>query len=280
MWYQPPANVAAPSCLTMHIHTVSSHPTVESDGPAVVFVHGAWHGEWCWREHFLPYFAEHGHTAYAVDLRGHGRSDGVARLRRHRIADYVADLGNVLSGLGGNLVLVGHSMGGVVVQKYLETGVAAGAVLLATLPPVGGLPVAARLARRYPLAMLKVLATRSLLPLVATPARTRELFFSEGISDARLHEHHSRLQDESFRAFFDLIAFERTRAERIRVPVLVLGAERDSIITPAQVAATAAAYRTEPRLFPTAHDMMLDDGWMGVADHIIRWLADIRVSRA
>jgi pimeloyl-ACP methyl ester carboxylesterase len=263
----------------MHIHTVSSHPTVESDGPAVVFVHGAWHGEWCWREHFLPHFAEHGHPAYAVDLRGHGRSDGTSRLRHHRIADYAADLRSVLSGLGSNLVLVGHSMGGVVVQKYLETETATGAVLMATLPPIGGLPAAARLARRYPMAMLKVLATRSLRPLVATPDRTRELFFSEGIAAARLLEHHSRLQDESFRAFLDMIAFDRPRPERVRVPVLVLGAHRDSIITPAEVAATAAAYRTTPILLPTAHDMMLDDGWIDVADHIIRWLADIRISR-
>lgn len=260
----------------MRIHMASSHPTAASDRLAVVFVHGAWHGEWCWREHFLPYFAERGHPAYALDLRGHGRSDGAAGLRHHRIADYVLDLEGILGGLGGDVVLVGHSMGGVVVQRYLETGSAAGAVLLATLPPVGGLPVAARLARRYPLAMLKALATRSLRPLVATPDRTREMFFGDAITDARLLAYHRRLQDESFRAFLDLVAFVRTRPQRIRVPVLVLGARQDSIITPEEVAATAAAYRTTPALFPTAHDMMLDDGWIEVAEHIVRWLADIR----
>jgi alpha-beta hydrolase superfamily lysophospholipase len=166
-------------------------------------------------------------------------------------------------------------MGGVVVQKYLETEAAAGAVLLATLPPVGGLLVAARLARRYPMAMLKVLATRSLRPLVATPERTREMFFSQDVATTRLIEHHARLQDESFRAFLELIAIIRPRPEQVPVPVLVLGAHRDSIITPAEVAATAAAYRTTPTLFPTAHDMMLDDGWQEVADHILQWLADI-----
>jgi pimeloyl-ACP methyl ester carboxylesterase len=263
----------------MHIHTVSNRPSVASGQTAVVFVHGAWHGEWCWSEHVLPYFAQHGYPAHAVDLRGHGRSGGAANLHQHRIADYVADLKSVVDGLDRVAVLVGHSMGGVVVQKYLETGTAAGAVLLATLPPVGGLPAALRLARRYPLPMLKVLATRSLLPLIATPERTRELFFSENITDARLHEHHSRLQDESFRAFLDLIAFDRTHPEHVRVPVLVLGATRDSIITPAEVAATARAYRTTPTLFPTAHDMMLDDGWPEVADHIRQWIAKIRISR-
>jgi pimeloyl-ACP methyl ester carboxylesterase len=105
------------------------------------------------------------------------------------------------------------------------------------------------------------------------------MFFSDGITDAGLLTHHRRLQDESFRAFLDLVAFVRTHPQRVRVPVLVLGARRDSIITPAEVAATAAAYRTTPTLFPTAHDMMLDDGWIEVAEHIIGWLADIRISR-
>ena len=105
----------------MRIHKVSSHPSVASSGTAVVFVHGAWHGEWCWSEQFLPYFAEHGYPAHAFDLRGHGQSDGATTLRRNRIADYVADLKSVVDGLGGSPVLIGHSMGGVVVQKYLET---------------------------------------------------------------------------------------------------------------------------------------------------------------
>jgi pimeloyl-ACP methyl ester carboxylesterase len=259
----------------MRIHKVSSRPPVASSETAVVFVHGAWHGGWCWSEQFLPYFAEHGHPAHAFDLRGHGQSDGATTLRRNRIADYVADLKSVVDGLGGSPVLIGHSMGGVVVQKYLETEAAAGAVLLATLPPAGGLLVAARLARRYPMAMLKVLATRSLCPLVATPERAREMFFSKEIGTTRLIEHHARLQDESFRVFLELIALIRPRPERVQVPVLVLGAHRDSIITPAEIAATAAAYGTTPTLFPTAHDMMLDDGWQEVADHILQWLADI-----
>jgi pimeloyl-ACP methyl ester carboxylesterase len=256
----------------MNLSELSCQPFGPSRATAVVFVHGAWHGAWCWGEHFLPYFARHGYPAHAFDLRGHGRSDGAGRLRTHRIADYVDDLDRVVRGLNCRPVLVGHSMGGVIVQKYLETRTAAGAVLLATLPPSGGLPVAARLARRYPLAMLKATARRSLRPFIATPHQTRDLFFSADITDAQVAEYHSRLQDESFRAFLDLIAFDRPHPERVRVPTLVLGARRDTIITHAEVTATAAAYRTTPALFPTAHDMMLDGGWQDVADHILRWL--------
>ena len=38
---------------------------VEDFGPArtLLFVHGAWHGAWCWAEHFLDFFAAQGYAA-------------------------------------------------------------------------------------------------------------------------------------------------------------------------------------------------------------------------
>jgi pimeloyl-ACP methyl ester carboxylesterase len=46
-----------------------------SDRPTpLLFVHGAWHGAWCWDEYFLDFFAGRGYRALAVSLRGHGNS--------------------------------------------------------------------------------------------------------------------------------------------------------------------------------------------------------------
>jgi pimeloyl-ACP methyl ester carboxylesterase len=36
-----------------------------------VFVHGAWHGGWCWSE-VVRLLSERGHRAVALDLPGHG----------------------------------------------------------------------------------------------------------------------------------------------------------------------------------------------------------------
>jgi len=58
----------------------------------VVFVHGAWHGAWCWDEYFLEYFVGHGYQVYALSFRHHGSRTGPKSLRRSRIADYVGDL--------------------------------------------------------------------------------------------------------------------------------------------------------------------------------------------
>jgi pimeloyl-ACP methyl ester carboxylesterase len=50
-----------------------------TSGAAVVRSRG-WHGAWCWDEHFLDFFAEHGFRAAAVSLRAHGKSATSQRL--------------------------------------------------------------------------------------------------------------------------------------------------------------------------------------------------------
>jgi pimeloyl-ACP methyl ester carboxylesterase len=256
----------------MFLAQVSAVPPVIRSPAPVVFVHGAWHGAWCWSEHFLPYFADHGYLAHALDLRGHGGSEHRHRLRWTRIADYVDDLDRVVRGLGTTPVLVGHSLGGAVVQKYLETRPAVAAALLASVPPAGALPATLRLAARHPLAMLKANATRSLQHLVATPELARAAFFSDDLPDDLLLAYFSCLQDESYRAFLDVLFFNLPRPARVTTPVLVLGADRDTFFTRREIEATARAYRTRATFFPMAHDMMLEAGWQDVADHILRWL--------
>ena len=103
----------------------------------LLFVHGAYTAAWCWDENFLPWFAEQGYAAYAVSLSGHGGSRGRAYLDSFSIADYVADVADVVAQLPAPPVLIGHSMGGMVVQKFLERQSAPGVVLMSSVPPQG-----------------------------------------------------------------------------------------------------------------------------------------------
>ena len=103
----------------------------------VVLVHGAWHGAWCWDEHFLDFFAAKGHRSLAVSLRGHGRSPATSGIRFCSIADFVDDVASVADGPPTQPVVIGHSMGGFVVQKYLESHGAPAAALLASALPSG-----------------------------------------------------------------------------------------------------------------------------------------------
>ena len=79
--------------------------------PCVVFVHGALHDHSCWTL-LARWAAHHGHGVLAVDLPGHGRSDGPP------LADVEALAGWLLAVLDAagvqKATLVGHSMGSLI----------------------------------------------------------------------------------------------------------------------------------------------------------------------
>jgi pimeloyl-ACP methyl ester carboxylesterase len=258
----------------MQLEVLSRVPTVARPTP-LLFVHGAWQGAWCWDEHFLGYFAERGYPAYALSLRGHGRSEKAEPLRGVTIADYVADVAQVASDLSSPPVVIGHSMGGLVVQKYLEAHPAPAGVLLASVPTSGALRTTLNVARKHPFRFAWVNLTRSLYPLVSRPRLTREMLFSPEMTEEEVQTYFRRVQDESYRAYLDMVILNLPRPKRVRTPMLVLGAERDAIFTPHEAAATARAYRTQARIFARmAHDMMLEAGWQDVAYAILAWLRE------
>src|SRR3712207_3327232 len=99
--------------------------------PTLLLGHGAWHGAWRW-ERFTPWLEGGGYRVVTPDLRKHGADRDRAGLRWTRIGEYVEDVSGVLGGLSGPVVLVGHSMGGLIAQRVLERHGAAGLVLLAS----------------------------------------------------------------------------------------------------------------------------------------------------
>ena len=79
----------------------------------IVLVHGAFGGAWSW-EPVIPGLEEAGHTVEALDLPGSGEDQTpVADVTLHAYADRVCEA----LALGPPAVLVGHSMGGVVVTQ-------------------------------------------------------------------------------------------------------------------------------------------------------------------
>jgi pimeloyl-ACP methyl ester carboxylesterase len=240
----------------------------------LLFVHGAWHAAWCWDEHFLDFFANKGYRAIAVSLRGHGNSPCSKHIRSCAIADYVDDVVSVAESLPARPVVIGHSMGGFVVQKYLETHQAPGGVLLASTPPHGVGGATLRLARRHPWLLLKAMLTGDTTLHLNTPALARKSMFSSATPESRVVDFVTRLQQESKRAIFlDLMFLNLPRPQRVTVPLLILGAENDGFFTTREVHATARSYRTKPHFFHSmGHDMMLEPGWQEVAQRIHIWL--------
>ncbi len=254
------------------LELITHQPENPQRNTPILFIHGAWHGAWCWDEFFLPYFANKGWTVHALSLRGHGNSPGIEKMRWYSIKDYMADVVEVVQQLPTMPVIVGHSMGGLVTQKYLETYHAPAGVLLASVPKRGVIGVAINLARHHPGAFLKTNLTLSLQPVIGTQALAHEHFFSEAMPEDEVARYYGRLHNESFRAFHDMLWLNLPKPDRVKTPLLVLGGTRDTIFSQAEVRTTAAAYNTEAIFFDMAHDMMLEAGWQEVADHINSWL--------
>jgi pimeloyl-ACP methyl ester carboxylesterase len=260
----------------LQLEVIERKADVKSFPLPVLFVHGAWHGAWCWEENFMDYFAERGFDCYAVSMRGHGSSPCEGFFHLSGVDDYVEDLEAAVGLLGREPVLIGHSMGGLVVQRFLETHRAPAAVLLASVPPRGVLRFVLRVARRHPGAFIKYLLTQNPRAAVETPELVCDLFFSPDIAPDRLDAYFSRIGTESQRAALEMMALRFPKAGRVRgTPVLVLGASEDRVFSPGEIGATARAYGVEAEIFSNmGHDMMLEPGWEAVADRVIDWLRE------
>ena len=257
------------------LEVIDRGQVTQSHPAPLLFVHGAWHAAWCWDEHFLGYFAERGYRALAVSLREHGTSRTGRRLRDCSFDEYLEDVLAVADSLPTQPVVIGHSMGGVVVQKYLEQRSAPAGVLMASMPPQGFLHSGLRWIKRHPWHFTKLTVTGRSLPYVSTPALARERFFSPRTPEAVVLACVSRLEEESPRIGVDGM-LKPPRPDRVNTELLVLGAADDGAVTRDEVHATARAYQAQAEFFDgMGHNMMLEPDWQAVAERIDGWLGSL-----
>ncbi|MEF9995976.1 MAG: alpha/beta hydrolase [Burkholderiaceae bacterium] len=103
--------------------------------PCVVFLHGAQldHSVWALQSRW---FAHHGWAVLALDLPGHGRSQGEALTSIEAIADAIAPA--IAAATAQPLLLVGHSMGSLIALEFARRlpEQTAGVALLGTSYPM------------------------------------------------------------------------------------------------------------------------------------------------
>lgn len=263
------------TCAPPHAVAKRPHP--------LVFVHGAFAAAWCWDEHFMPWFAQRGYDCYAVSLRGHGDSIGHDSLHDYGVDAYVADiraLTDQLAFQGAEApVLIGHSMGGFVAMRYMETGLDAGStaglILLASVPPNGLTGSSMSLAAHKPALLQEIALIQSLDPSWASLEMMREALFSAEDDPKVMQRHFGKMGSESMRATYEMHGPLSLNPIpwRDRTPRLVLGGARDALIGRAFVKSTARQLDTRAEFIPeTGHGMMLDRHWETVAERMCRWL--------
>lgn len=82
-----------------------------------IFVHGAWHGSWCWKivTHLLQNI---GHQVYAIDLPGHYNNK--ADFSNINLNSYVQHVKDFINSINKKVIIVGHSMAGIVISQVAE----------------------------------------------------------------------------------------------------------------------------------------------------------------
>ncbi|WP_162787263.1 alpha/beta fold hydrolase [Notoacmeibacter marinus] len=232
------------------------------DGPSLLFVHGSWHGAWCF-ETYLNFFAAAGIGAAALDLRGHGGLKQDELFVASGQSEMADDVCEAVSALGRPAVVVGHSAGAAIAVQAASRLRLPGMVLLAPSPPaqVPGLKTLPQVPDGKPCP-----------PPDFETARRR---FYPNSSESEARGYYEMLTPESPTLLNDRRAL-RVTCDRTRIsgPILVIAAGREDPMMHAegQDLATARFFDAEYYFSAEAgHCFMLEAEWRREAEIILRW---------
>lgn len=225
-------------------------------------------------ERFVP----RGFAVYALDHRGHGRSEG---LRGHvgRFAEFVADLHALRVRVEEEerdtpLFLVGHSLGGLIVVRYLLAHASglAGAVL--SSPALGLAEEPPRL-RQWLGRVLSIVAPRTSFQGNVRPEfLSRDSAVGEAYTADPLV--HKRATARFFSEFRRAVRNAHERAPEIRVPILILQAGDDRLVQAAATESFAGHVGSEVkelRVYPDLfHEIFNETERDRVFADLERWL--------
>lgn len=252
----------------------SKPPTPLKEVPALVFIHGAWHGAWCWEENFFPYFTSKGFDCYAFDLPLHGEEKNKPGINKLRIADYVDCLKQAIKQINKPVVVIGHSMGGYILQNFLVNNGCAGAVLMASVPGIPIWRLFKYLWKKDPVAMLRTILLRDMRQLISTNEKVKDALFSMEMSAEKVDGYAKKLGNESFSLLiFDFFLKTIPARKNMKMPLLVQCAQKDELVAVEENEYMANLQKGELQTFENlAHDMMLEENWKLSAEGIFNWL--------
>jgi pimeloyl-ACP methyl ester carboxylesterase len=259
-------------------------------GTPVVFVHGLWLHAGSWGA-WVDLFRENGYEPSAPGWPGD--SDTVEATRAnpdpvagHGIDDVVGHYAKHIGGLEGKPIVIGHSFGGLVVQRLLDQDLAAAAVAIDPAPIKGVLflpPSALRVAS---------IALRNPGNKKKTVALSQKQFrygFGNAIPESESNELFERWTIPSpGKPLFEAAAANLSphspakvnTANATRGPLLITAGGKDHTVPASISRSTLKLYAkstavTELKEFPDrGHSLALDGGWRDVADAVLAWLTE------
>jgi alpha-beta hydrolase superfamily lysophospholipase len=273
--------------LTLVLHGCASqpHPQVEAPKPmsskTVVFVHGMYVTPTCWAG-WQKHFEQRGYRTVAPAWPEHDPPAAAQRDKHPNAAlaaltldDVLARYRQVIAGLPEKPILVGHSMGGLVVQLLLQEGLGTVGVAIDSAPPKGVIS--------FKWSFLKS-NWRHITGSDKTPAISDEQHFRYAfVNTLPEAEQHQAWLSEVVPESRRVGKGPTTKTAKIdfakaRPPLLMIAGEKDHIIPPALNKKNAAKYRapnvTDFKEFPGRdHWIIAAPGWQEVADYALGWIS-------
>jgi len=233
-----------------------SHRSIESWAAMTQFmlIHGAGHGAWCW-DYVIEALERRGHTVLATDQLGLGRD--MTKAEDITWESTLSQLSAELVQLPGEVVLVGHSMGGTLMAQLTEmhpTSVAAAVYLAATLPGDGESCLSSSREDRSTARLFFACDELGIDPEVALKLYPMLLFGD--CTEEVVRESMSKLRPQPMSVFSGSVSLTPEREGT--VPRYYIETLRDLVITPAHQRAMVARRCCE-RVFTltTGHSPML-----------------------
>jgi non-heme chloroperoxidase len=258
--------------------------------PPVIFVHGLWLHADSWGP-WVDLFNEQGYAASAPGWPGDSATADETRrnadqVAGHGIDDVVDHYVEEIEKLEGKPIAIGHSFGGLIVQRLLGEGHAAAGVAIDPAP-IKGIVYLPPSALRVASVALRNPGNRK-----KAVSLTKEQFrygFGNAISEEESNELFEKwaipspgkpLFESAFANFSPGSPAKMATHNSDRGPLLVTAGGKDHTVPAAVAKATRKRYHkstavTDLREFPDrGHSLTIDSGWREVADSALGWLRE------
>ena len=245
---------------------------------AIVMVHGAFCGGWCF-EHFRAPFEAAGFEVIAPDLRGHAQDAPTNAVIGVSMSDYAADIAQLCDSLDEPPVLLGHSMGGLVAQLAARRAKIRALVLLAPSPPWGVVGSSLEeAATAFGVQIAGLFSSGALEPdrgLMRAYSLDRMGKAEREAAVARLRPESAMAVRETLNWWLDPFMTTSVGPGAIVAPSLVISGQGDVVHSSVTAKAIAERIGATLKIMPgMSHWLVGEPGWETVAQTALTWLAE------
>jgi pimeloyl-ACP methyl ester carboxylesterase len=177
-----------------------------------VFIHGAWHGAWCWK-YIESNLINLRQKVICLDLPGHGKNV-VTPFSKIDLCQYVKYVSDIILELKDKVILVGHSMAGVVISQIAENipdKILRLVYIAAFIPENNSMLVAEEGMSMKPSVSKETLIKKEdNMISIKNSKKIKELFYNNCTEEDFIYAL-NRLQDQPLQPFFDKIAISNER---------------------------------------------------------------------